>query len=396
MTRCVVLFRGFFPALMSNTFVKVMEGTDIAGICACWSFLLAWTSNGIVHRFGAPQDEGSNRPNQISSEAAIRLNTAAPIAKMACMDASPQHVIVLRENGDLEECELILMGGPNIYSLQKSRIILDKNCIDFSCAKMTSLQARASKFPMICAITRHGRIYCWDGDVILSAQRSHDILHPSMEILPGPFNGSSNLPHQISMGSSHVLVKMLDGTVLSWGDGLQGQLGHGSMESYSTESPQKARIIEGLYGLSVGMVDSGAQHSAFVTDAGAFIYTCGSDTFGQLGASADLNESEQIKRNQAIPEPVSVDPGASDRPDVTDKNTKIKFLSCGDRHTVVSDGRRLFGWGDIKWSAVDHMGSKDTDLRKSTEIPLPTILNHSIVSVSCGGWSTVVLLKVDD
>ncbi|KAJ3199835.1 RCC1 domain-containing protein 1, partial [Dinochytrium kinnereticum] len=190
------------------------------------------------------------------------------------------------------------------------------------------------------------------------------------------------MPVQVDMGALHILLRMSDGSVLSWGNGLQGQLGHGVMESAPTlmdASMSSARVVEVLEGLDVNLIACGAQHSAFATDDGAFVYTCGSDAFGQLGKLDNETSDEKDagkKRNQAKPMPISIiNASKEDFEHDSKEEPTVGLMSCGDRHTVVSDGRGVYGWGDSKWGAVDHRGSQQSsETKSSTLMALPASL----------------------
>jgi len=85
----------------------------------------------------------------------------------------------------------------------------------------------------------------------------------------------------VSCGKHHILVLSVIGVVFSHGNGGQGQLGHGSVESKLSPT-----VVEALEGVSVTSVAAGGWHSLAVTDAGD-VYSWGWNERGQLGVPSD-------------------------------------------------------------------------------------------------------------
>ena len=81
----------------------------------------------------------------------------------------------------------------------------------------------------------------------------------------------------IFCGEKHSACIVEGGQALTWGCGLEGQLGHSSNESLSI--PRKVEHLRGVRVTTIACADS---HTAFVTDGGD-IYTCGAGRDGKLG-----------------------------------------------------------------------------------------------------------------
>ena len=87
-------------------------------------------------------------------------------------------------------------------------------------------------------------------------------------------------------GAYHSVALTLDDGVLTWGNGLRGQLGHGSLDHEATPRLVVAhRIGSAVYGWRrswiVG-ISAGGFHSAALTMEGR-LYVWGAGTFSQLG-----------------------------------------------------------------------------------------------------------------
>uniref|UniRef100_A0A1D1XJ62 Putative E3 ubiquitin-protein ligase HERC3 n=1 Tax=Anthurium amnicola TaxID=1678845 RepID=A0A1D1XJ62_9ARAE len=81
----------------------------------------------------------------------------------------------------------------------------------------------------------------------------------------------------IACGGAHAIALTGDGSVLTWGRGTCGQLGHGELGNCS-----EPKTVEFLKCFKICHVSAGWNHSGFVTDTGD-LFTCGDGSFGQLG-----------------------------------------------------------------------------------------------------------------
>ena len=81
----------------------------------------------------------------------------------------------------------------------------------------------------------------------------------------------------IAAGGEHNMVLTAEGEVLSFGWGESGQLGHGDMEEQL-----KPRVIKSLLGVRIVTIAAGNAHSMVLTDEGT-VLSFGDGEFGQLG-----------------------------------------------------------------------------------------------------------------
>ena len=71
---------------------------------------------------------------------------------------------------------------------------------------------------------------------------------------------------RVSAGKSHLLALTSSGEVLSFGDGYDGQLGHGDAESC-----REPKVIEALRGVRVKAIAAGMSYSLVLTEEGAVL-----------------------------------------------------------------------------------------------------------------------------
>ncbi|XP_031488256.1 ultraviolet-B receptor UVR8 isoform X1 [Nymphaea colorata] len=101
---------------------------------------------------------------------------------------------------------------------------------------------------------------------------------------------SSVLPiSQIACGGAHAIALTSNGSVMTWGRGKSGQLGHGD-----SENQLQPKVVELLKDTVIRSVAAGWNHSGFVSDIGC-LYTCGDGSYGQLGHGDYETQSLPLK-----------------------------------------------------------------------------------------------------
>lgn len=113
----------------------------------------------------------------------------------------------------------------------------------------------------------------------------------------------------VAAGKAHTAALTSQGEVWTWGDGSDGQLGHGAaILRYC-----KPLLIESLKGRCVVQVECGARHTAAVVDSG-HLYAWGNSRRGALGGGL----AEEVV---SVPRAVEAMEGK-----------KVKAVACGKRH----------------------------------------------------------------
>ncbi len=166
-----------------------------------------------------------------------------------------------------------------------------------------------------------------------------------------------------SCGSSHTAV-VLSGSnsVVTWGRGEDGQLGHGDAESQNVPA-----VVQALEGQGCDEVICGAEYTIAVSHSRQKTWSWGWGDFGRLGHG---NPTDLF-----LPKEIS-----------SLCNIKIKMVACGDSHTMVVTGQgEVFSFGRNQngqlgqGSRLDCMAPKKVDQLKS----------HCVESISCGAEHTV-------
>ncbi|KAM8974841.1 RCC1 domain-containing protein 1 isoform 2-T2 [Pelodytes ibericus] len=194
---------------------------------------------------------------------------------------------------------------------------------------------------------------------------------------------------KLVLGNEHLVLLTSDRTVLTWGAGRHGQLGHGDLEDVL-----EPRIVDALHGLKMNEVAAGGWHSACISDGGD-IYCWGWNESGQLGLPSKTLAQERNAEETVI---------EGDDVEVTDFITIQSFpalidlpqeceaskISCGSRHTAtVTCSGMLYTWGWGKYGQLGHGDTKNLDQAKRVEYFYQNQL--CVEDVMCKHWNTYVL-----
>ncbi|EDO35699.1 predicted protein, partial [Nematostella vectensis] len=179
-----------------------------------------------------------------------------------------------------------------------------------------------------------------------------------------------NTATQVAAGHSHFAIVTVEKEMFTWanahgGKGMSGQLGHGDVACY--RNPKR---VDALFGIPIKKVACGDEFTACITDDGA-LYTFGSDYFGCIGCSNELDEEVLLPHKVTF---------FNDKP--------VEDISCGDCHVVVMCANKaIYSWGCGEHGRLG-LGSED-DFAFPQKIPLPT--SCKVKRIYCGPESTFLL-----
>eukprot|EP00802_Teleaulax_amphioxeia_P007464 Tamp_07470.p1 GENE.Tamp_07470~~Tamp_07470.p1 ORF type:complete len:751 (-),score=117.76 Tamp_07470:241-2352(-) len=197
------------------------------------------------------------------------------------------------------------------------------------------VRAVSCGFDHSACVTDDGRVFVWGSGG--RGQLGLGSLQP--QLAPAEIRGvlAAEQVTEVSCGRCHTGVLTGRGKLFTFGQGDDGQLGHGSDKDLY-EPCEVGGVLAGEY---VSAVSCGAELSACVTDTGA-LYTWGSGIFGQLG----LGDTE----SRLSPSLVS---GAL-------QGRHMTAVSCGIFHVLALDRTgTVFSWGDGTGGQLGHGDEKD-------------------------------------
>ena len=92
---------------------------------------------------------------------------------------------------------------------------------------------------------------------------------------------------RVECGATHVIAVKTDGTVWSWGNNTNGQLGNGT--TTQAKNPVQVKINSSTFFTGANAVAAGASHSVILKTDGS-VYACGLNTSGQLSVNSNTQQ----------------------------------------------------------------------------------------------------------
>lgn len=194
-------------------------------------------------------------------------------------------------------------------------------------------------------------------------------------LVASPINTSNlggRLITQVAVGSSHSLLLADDGSVFSFGDDRDGQIGRSGNQGV-------ARLIDtsNLGGRSITQVDAGVNHSLLLADDGS-VFSFGSNHGGQTGL-----RTRDGKTIVATPIDTRYLGGRS-----------IKQVSAGGSHSLLlADDGSVFSFGFNNFGQTG-LGTTSRDTLVALPIDMSNLGDLSITQVDAKG--SLSLLLADD
>ncbi|KAL1138806.1 hypothetical protein AAG570_008868, partial [Ranatra chinensis] len=171
----------------------------------------------------------------------------------------------------------------------------------------------------------------------------------------------------VHSGGKHAMALTIDGKVFSWGEGSDGNLGHGNMSSL-----EKPRLIETLKSKRIRDIACGSAHSAAITSNGE-LYTWGLGEYGRLG-HGDFATQLKPKHVKAL------------------SGHHIIKVACGSRDAqtlALSSEGLVFSWGDGDFGKLGRGGSEGCDLPQNVE----KLNGLGVCHIECGAQFSLALTK---
>ncbi|EGC34029.1 hypothetical protein DICPUDRAFT_153832 [Dictyostelium purpureum] len=207
----------------------------------------------------------------------------------------------------------------------------------------------------------------------------------------------------ISTGAIHTSIITDKGHLYTWGDGLLGKLGHGTLESYS--EPRLVEFFETKPSLRVVSVANGGKHTVALTVCGN-VYSFGGNDSCQLGLGNISSSYYSTPQLVTFQSPQSLSNSNSSSPIIMSNSTSTLFnkqqqqssnkidriikLSCStNRSAAISKLGYLYTWGRGDNGRLGHGDS----LMQSTPKQVMSLHGHTIVDMSLGGGHSMALTK---
>lgn len=174
----------------------------------------------------------------------------------------------------------------------------------------------------------------------------------------------------MSCGSNHSVAICSEGNIFTWGSGLHGELGSGQV-------PQKSPIprrITGLSDIKIIQVACGHYHTVALSEDSS-VFSWGKNAAGQLGLdykTSDTASPQLVKSLRGVP--------------------LIQVTAGGSQSFALSMSGIVFGWGK---NNAGQLGFQMNPQRAGIFKPhaVTSLRNFSVTYISCGDEHTAVLSK---
>ncbi|CAN0863404.1 PH, RCC1 and FYVE domains-containing protein 1 [Linum grandiflorum] len=220
-----------------------------------------------------------------------------------------------------------------------------------------------------------GDVYMWGegtGDGILGGgmHRAGDSGLAMDSFLPRPLESAFIWDVQaIACGRLHAAFVTKQGAVFTWGEELEGRLGHGIDSNFLHPKP-----VDGLKNINVELVACGEYHSCAVSLSGDLYI------WGNSASSLKLN-GYGTESSQWVPKKIN---GPLD-------GIPVSSVSCGPWHTaVVTSAGQLFTFGDGTFGVLGHGDRKSVSMPREVE----SLQGLRTMRVACGVWHTAAIVEV--
>ena len=174
----------------------------------------------------------------------------------------------------------------------------------------------------------------------------------------------------IAAGAEHSLALINDGTLRSWGDNSNGQLGNG------TKTNSKVPVqVSGLTGLTVTDIAAGGFHSLAVTSTGA-VWSWGFNSDGQLGngTATDSSSPVQVSGIGGVYGAVSV------------------AVAGGGLHSLaLTNAGAVWSWGWNNYGQLGINSTTESEVPVQVEDSTGTTFLTGVTAIAAGEWHSLAL-----
>lgn len=339
--------------ITSPTVIPGLSGVRIHAVAAGVTFSLALSEGGQVYSWGQGdmRQLGHNWPDDQHHQAS--RSTPERIAGLAserivAIEAGFIHALALNDKGTVFSWGAGgdgRLGHGNVHHVRAPKRV--------RALKERGVRAIAAGYESSLALTHDGVVFSWGRGAL--GQLGHGgNPEPQSEWRPRVVTALEGTPiAAIAAGNKRCLALGRGGRVFSWGDGSDGQLGHG--DDQHLDLP---RQVEALADLEIAAVVAGASHSFAITTDGK-LYSWGAGQCGRLGHG----DEESVK----VPKKVE----ALERDKI-----EVRSVAGGAFHSLCLDQNGgVHGWGDGDGASLglglDHDQLSPMRYGKSLKVRLP-------------------------
>ncbi|GJD06249.1 Ultraviolet-B receptor UVR8 [Galdieria sulphuraria] len=250
------------------------------------------------------------------------------------------------------------------------------------------------------AIDKDGHLYCWGRAASAGSGGTEHVFIP--RLIKGDLEKEKVI--SVSCGRSHTAAVTEKGEVWTWGNGYEGELGHG--EKNSQYQPKKVQSLTE----KVVDVACGRDFTIFVCESG--LYSCGADDYGQLGLGRSHGErfvqTPRSLSGTGLSDVVAISAGREGqlghgekadcslaKPVDNLRNFEIVQVACGGGHTaaVTKDGV-LYTWGRGRDGQLGRGGELESIASyRTSPVQVTSLPAGAVLYVTLGSDHSAVLCQ---
>jgi alpha-tubulin suppressor-like RCC1 family protein len=251
--------------------------SEVTAIAAHGRFCLALLSNGTVMAWGANEHGQLGDGSTENRDLPVPVGGLTEVAKIA---AGQTHSLALLGSGEVRAW------GANADGELGNATNVDSD-VPVPVSGLSGVTAIAAGGRFSLALSSVGAVSSWGANEVGELGNGST----TSANTPGSVSGLTSGITAIAAGADHALALRSAGTVISWGDNTNGQLGNGGAGSgvHST-TPQNVLNLSG-----VSAISAGTRHSLALLSSGT-VFGWGHNEEGELGIGGGISRSDEPVR----------------------------------------------------------------------------------------------------
>ncbi|ETW75458.1 hypothetical protein HETIRDRAFT_56798, partial [Heterobasidion irregulare TC 32-1] len=243
----------------------------------------------------------------------------------------------------------------------------------------------------VLALTTSGTIYTWGNGVNFQLGRKIMERRKTNGLRPEPLHLRDIV--LVSAGNHHSFAVDKPGVVYAWGLNQMRQTGVSDERGGEESHIKMPTVVDALHpdkhgGAKVVQISGGEHHSIFLFDNGE-VWGCGRSDVGRLGLADDHPAILEIKKRYRE-ELEEIMAQRSSKAHEAVSSTKIVGISVGERYNFAYDESGIaYSWGE---GSVNQLGlGKVEEVKVPTRVHNTALKTYQVVGASAGGQHVLLM-----